>query len=569
MAKLTFVLEDGQEVVVPLTERITIGRADDNDVVVDDERIALQHAELLQNADGSIQVFDLKSDTGTFVNGERQMSCTLLDGDKLSFGPLIALLDLELPDAAMPPNAAPTESTPAAPAPDDTHAEATTQLEAEKARLKAEVDAVEKELRDWEQRAEKERAMHNARVESLRAEQEQLAPLQAAVEEARAAHHDWLEAIATLSSQHEEKTTALERLNTQHFEKSTEVQRLTAAAAAAQEQVDALAARLKQVRDECEQDEALLSTLRQQVIEMEARLKEGQELAAARIEQVQTTEKKIAQLEQLAQHLEKVEAHIEELRGSEERLEQAHSRCQEAEKQHATLTATLETLANEQQRAGTTVKELSDRLATLQQSATAAEASLVRTQTDLAAETRRLEETQARRAEIEQQCQELAATKQQLADAKQRLTAVEQRYREVQANHTEGGQQLAERKTTQREESKPAAAADTTQQAELTRQIEIAKRELAELEANTAGLRDLQAATDQRHAVLPPDVSAAHAPVSSTANELATAPIPALRIVHVDAVRLSPIPMKSERTRVQSADTAPPSPKPKPKSKKS
>jgi predicted component of type VI protein secretion system len=110
MAKITFVLEDGQEVVVPLTERVTIGRAEDNDVMVDDERISMQHAELLQNADGSIQVFDLKSESGTFVNGERQMSCTLLHGDKLAFGPLVGRLDLEDMEPATPkqPEAAPT-----------------------------------------------------------------------------------------------------------------------------------------------------------------------------------------------------------------------------------------------------------------------------------------------------------------------------------------------------------------------------------------------------------------------------------------------------------------------------
>ena len=97
MAKLTFVLEDGQEVVVPLKEHITLGRDEDNDIVVDDEGISPRHAEIVQNADGSLQVFDLKSTTGTFVNGERQLSCTLLHGDTIAFGPLVGTLDLEHP----------------------------------------------------------------------------------------------------------------------------------------------------------------------------------------------------------------------------------------------------------------------------------------------------------------------------------------------------------------------------------------------------------------------------------------------------------------------------------------
>ena len=558
MAKLTFVLEDGQEVVVPLTEHITIGRAEDNDVVVDDERISLQHAELLLNADGSIQVFDLKSDSGTFVNGERQLSCTLLQGDRLAFGPLSAVLDLEEQLDSKIADAAPTESPPVVSMPDTAHAEATAHLEAEKARLKAEVDAFEMELRDWQQRAEKERAMHNARVESLRAEEEQLAPCKISVEEAKAAHHDWLEAIATLSAQHEEKTAALETLNTQHYEKSTEVQRITTSAATLQDEVDTLSSRLKQVRDECEQDEALLNSLRQQVIEMEARLKEGQELAAARIEQVQTTEKKIQQLEQLAQHLEKVEAHIEELSGSEEKLEQAQARCQEAEHRHTALTATLATLSKEQQNAETAINELANRLATLQQSATEAGATLANTQTKLAAETQRLEETQARRAEIEQQCQDLAATKQQLADARQRLAAVEQRFRDVQNNSTVGEQQIAKRKEAKTEEQKAAVERDAAQYADLSREIETARRELAELETKTAALRDLQANPAQHPAV-----------VSEIGKDQTTANVSEAHIVHVDAIRLRPIPMKSESTRVQSTDkSSTPAAKPKVKSTK-
>jgi len=558
MAKLTFVLEDGQEVVVPLTERITIGRAEDNDVVVDDERISLQHAELLLNADGSVQVFDLKSDSGTFVNDERQVSCTLLQGDRLAFGPLSAILDLEEQLDSKIADTAPTESPRAVSAPETDHAEATAHLEAEKARLKAEVDAVEKELRDWQQRAEKERAMHNARVESLRTEEEQLEPFKTAVEEAKAAHHDWLEAIATLSAQHEEKTTALETLNTQHYEKSTEVQRLTTSVTALQDEVDTLSSRLKQVRDECEQDEALLKTLRQQVIEMEARLKEGQELAAARIEQVQTTEKKIQQLEQLAQHLEKVEAHIEELSGSEEKLKQAQARCQEAEHRHTSLTATLATLSKEQQTAETALKDLATRLAAQQQSATEADAKLTHTQPKIATETQRLEETQARRAEIEQQCQELATTKQQLADARQRLAAVEQRFRDVQNNSTVGEQQIAKRKGAKAEEQKAAVEGDAAQYAELSRQIETARRELVELESKTVALRDLQANPAQHPAV-----------VSEIGKEPPLESVSEAHIVQVDAIRLRPIPMKSESTRVQSTDkSSPPASKPKVKSTK-
>lgn len=95
MAKLTFVLEDGQEIEVSLAERITLGRGEDNDVVVDDDRVSKHHAELVRNADGSVQVFDTNSTAGTFVNGERLRSHTIRHGDRLVFGPLTAVLDLD------------------------------------------------------------------------------------------------------------------------------------------------------------------------------------------------------------------------------------------------------------------------------------------------------------------------------------------------------------------------------------------------------------------------------------------------------------------------------------------
>ncbi|MBL9133532.1 MAG: FHA domain-containing protein, partial [Verrucomicrobiaceae bacterium] len=77
MPKITFVLEDGQEIVVPLTDRVTVGSAEDNDVLVDDERVSAHHAELLLNADGSVQLLVLKSANGSIVNGVRVLSHTL------------------------------------------------------------------------------------------------------------------------------------------------------------------------------------------------------------------------------------------------------------------------------------------------------------------------------------------------------------------------------------------------------------------------------------------------------------------------------------------------------------
>jgi pSer/pThr/pTyr-binding forkhead associated (FHA) protein len=100
MARLTFALEDGQEVIVPLTERLTLGRDEGNDIVVNDDRLSPQHAEILPHPSGGYEVRDLGSTTGTFVNDQRVQSCRLMQADRLAFGPLTAVLYLEAAPAS-------------------------------------------------------------------------------------------------------------------------------------------------------------------------------------------------------------------------------------------------------------------------------------------------------------------------------------------------------------------------------------------------------------------------------------------------------------------------------------
>lgn len=524
MAKITFVLEDGQEVVVPLKEHITIGRAEGNDILVDDERISMHHAEIVQNADGSLQVFDLKSSSGTFVNGERQLSCTLLHGDTIAFGPLVGKLDMEDPATQSPPTepAAPVAKPPASaskspepPAPevspDKALLEANAKLEAEKHRLKADIAAAEKELRDWQQRAEKERALHAARVESLLAEEKKLEPTKAAVKQAAAAHQEWLEAISALGTQHADKTAALERLNAQHYEKSTELQRLTAAVTTAQQELEQTAsqkeetaARLKQIRDECEQDEALLNSLRQQIIDHEKRIAEEEAkhatlnaATAALSEKHLRDEAAVKDLETLLMSLEQRCASAQ---ASLQRMQEESATCEKQFMEHKTELASFET-------------------------------TFAARRADLAVETKRIAEARAERAELERQNQELAGAKQQLADARQRLAAVEQRYRDAVAAGGQNGAHipsLPKRPAAQDAPVKPATEAP--HHTDVSDKIEAARKELADLEAKIAALKQSQAASGMEGS---PDASAVPPPV----------------IVQVETIRLTPVPIKSERTR--------------------
>ena len=82
-----FLIVDGRRQIALTNERVQIGRARENDVVVDDRRVSRHHAEL--NWQGESQRFlyrDLNSTGGTKLNGYPIQQCTLEAGDILSLG---------------------------------------------------------------------------------------------------------------------------------------------------------------------------------------------------------------------------------------------------------------------------------------------------------------------------------------------------------------------------------------------------------------------------------------------------------------------------------------------------
>jgi chromosome segregation ATPase len=554
MAKLTFVLEDGQDVVVPVAERVSVGRDDGNDVVVDDPRISARHAELVRSAEGRYEVSDLESKAGTFVNGDRvEKRRPIAGGDKIAFGPLIAVFDLE--DIVPPGNgvSAPgkagvkekaavkekavtrkgeklaglkkgdkdfrkeprpeivprnwkkkEEAAPAPAAPpsvpekkEETPAELFARLEAgqkagleklekDRMRLQGEVDALQKALRDWQDRAAKaqdaahteqrkldearkdlavaqaeiksavaqeehlqaqlreaanELSTKGARVEKLRAEEERMAHVTESLRDAESSHAQWIAAINGLSAQYDQK--------------NSEVLRLAAAAESALREVESVAAHkdealahLKQLREERESSEAHLSGLRQQVAAFEARSQEVKMLADARSDQVKSAEKR---LEQLERQRGQIEAKIKELSGVEERLEKAREQCLELESKQGLLGATLASLSVGKQRAEEELGDLNERIAALRtqhaEITTATgearvarqgveealhrinaerethEKDLVTKREELITEMMRLDEARAKRTEIEAQCEDLADTGRKLGEAKEALAA--------------------------------------------------------------------------------------------------------------------------------------------------
>ena len=66
----------------------TLGRATGADFIVDAALVSRVHCRLTALPDGQLEVRDLESTNGTFVNGERVEQAHLTDGDRLQVGRL-------------------------------------------------------------------------------------------------------------------------------------------------------------------------------------------------------------------------------------------------------------------------------------------------------------------------------------------------------------------------------------------------------------------------------------------------------------------------------------------------
>ena len=75
----------------------TVGRATGADFIVDAPLVSRVHCRLTVLPDGELEVRDLQSTNGTFVNGQRIDSGRLASGDRLGVGrvELVALRDAD------------------------------------------------------------------------------------------------------------------------------------------------------------------------------------------------------------------------------------------------------------------------------------------------------------------------------------------------------------------------------------------------------------------------------------------------------------------------------------------
>ena len=83
-AKL-IIRENGSERIVDLKVRTTIGRAQENDIAIDDINSSRRHCQIERNANG-YEIVDLKSRNGTLVNGILVLRKDLRPGDCIEIG---------------------------------------------------------------------------------------------------------------------------------------------------------------------------------------------------------------------------------------------------------------------------------------------------------------------------------------------------------------------------------------------------------------------------------------------------------------------------------------------------
>lgn len=82
-----FLIIDGKRQIGLTTRLVRVGRAHDNDVIVDDRRVSRRHIELRwQDALERFLAVDLDSSGGTQLNGYPIKQCTLEAGDVLALG---------------------------------------------------------------------------------------------------------------------------------------------------------------------------------------------------------------------------------------------------------------------------------------------------------------------------------------------------------------------------------------------------------------------------------------------------------------------------------------------------
>ncbi len=96
LPEVAFLIINGDQHLVLDQPVITIGRADSNQLVLNDPRVSRLHAQL-RIIDGIFHIFDLDSTGGTLVNGKLIQQAALVPGDVIDIGDVSMVYGEEFP----------------------------------------------------------------------------------------------------------------------------------------------------------------------------------------------------------------------------------------------------------------------------------------------------------------------------------------------------------------------------------------------------------------------------------------------------------------------------------------
>ncbi|MBE7496801.1 MAG: FHA domain-containing protein [Verrucomicrobiaceae bacterium] len=463
----TIIFEDGQEMVFSGSERITIGRAEDNNVIVDDPDISTHHGEIILHPDGGAEVRDRGSRTGTFVNDQRVQSQLLRHGDHLSFGPLQAVFRVKNPAPSTGTTRIPLRS-------DSAQREAQSALDLLKTRHAEQETALKQiTLEHEEARARLESATveagkAQARAQTLNieadAEQARLDQLHAACSEAE-------KRLAALTGDEEKARASLKELSDRLSETGARLSALNEEEKQTRTRLDSLKAdenaartRLEQIRADTAMETGCLEEARVEWSRMETRLRESQaeitqseSLAREAADSLAVLQKAITKTEEAigvlsAQHDAKAAA-LDELTRTEAavqaRIEAARRELEEIEARLAEKQA-LE--ARQQDEAARSIaarlRESQDALDTLEAQRVEKAAELEKIITEAEAARLRLEDLEMRGLEAEERLQQTEAGEQQRRqEAESALSSLESGIRTKTDELDRLQQQLADAQT--------------------------------------------------------------------------------------------------------------------------
>lgn len=500
MATPIIVFEDGQELVLPVSERVSIGRGEDNHVVADDERISNNHAEILLSPNGSVEVFDRNSTAGTWVNNQRVDRQILRPGDSIAFGPLIVVFELrQAPKAGPSTLTAKIPAVSAANRPDNNRRAEEEQAQARinaltkrQAEEESRLEALQKRLLDTESQVK-------ARKDEAAAAEEWIAELAAETKKIETATREGEAALRVLATEREKKAEEVRQLADQEAEASARLQKVQGSISEENARLEAARNELAQVEERLRAGEnqagaikVTLDGLTSAVASAETAKGELDAAIAALVSRRTDEEARLQRVQQaLVQEDELMEPARRELAALQTQIEQAtalllkrQEEVQTAEAGLSALTAASDEAVMSQRERELSLQQLADRRSS-------EEAALSQVQAETLQETARLEDVRRELAQVESRVREALALLEghdaKVHDAESALVPLKQRHDALQGAIAESEAQLSETNSLLAEE-KTRLAKTSQRRGELEAELSSLRQEIAAAEAGGASL---------------------------------------------------------------------------------